>query len=305
MLKECIHEDILTQFYFCLIMTKILKEVDEDIAKVIKRNKKELETALIKPIHKQHPFSSNGMYLFCGRPGSGKTYYIMKHILLSEKLFEKPYYNLIVFCSTSNGLDKTVLAFKDKIKTPLIFINDSELLDFLEEHVKAKMRYYSIYRFIMNDFKKPDETMQEIIRVNGLNTKTKLVKYLANELAKYQTNRYPLNCLVVLDDFANNELLINKKSKLHTYFTKTRHYNITFIIAVQTVKFIPKNIKRMTTDCVLYGGISEEDFIGLMKELSHPWNIQKLFEEYKQKCSQEHVKLILNLSVPSYSFDFN
>ena len=34
MLKECIHEDILTQFYFCLIMTKILKEVDEDIAKL-------------------------------------------------------------------------------------------------------------------------------------------------------------------------------------------------------------------------------------------------------------------------------
>ena len=286
-------------------MTNIINEVNNDIKKIINKNKKELSTALIKPMHKLHQFSTNGVYCFLGKMGSGKTYYIMKHILLSERLFEKPYYSLIVFCSTSNGLDKTVLAFKDKIKTPLIFINDSELLDFLEEHVKAKMRYYSIYRFIMNDFKKPDETMQEIIRVNGLNTKTKLVKYLANELANYQTNRYPLNCLVVLDDFANNELLINKKSKLHTYFTKTRHYNITFIIAVQTVKFIPKNIKRMTTDCVLYGGISEEDFIGLMKELSHPWNIQKLFEEYKQKCSQPHVKLILNLSVPIYSFDFN
>ena len=286
-------------------MTNIIKEVNNEIDKVIKKNKKELDTALIKPLHKQHPFSSNGLYCFIGNPGSGKTYYILKHILLSEKLFEKPYYSLIVFCSTSNGLDKTVMAFKDKIKTPLIFINDTELLDFLEEHVQAKMRYYSIYRYVMSDFKKPDETMQEIIRTNNLNNKTKIIKYIANELNKYQTNRYPLNCLVVLDDFANNELLTNKKSKLFTYFTKTRHYNITFIIAVQTVKFVPKNVKRMVSDCVLYGGISEEDFIGLMKELSHPWNIQKLFEEYKQKCSQEHVKLILNLSVPSYSFDFN
>ena len=286
-------------------MTDIVNEVNKEIAMVVKKNKKELDTALIKPIHKQHPFSSNGLYCFLGKPGSGKTYYIMKHILLSEKLFEKPYYNLIVFCSTSNGLDKTVMAFKDRIKTPILFINDSELLDFLEEHIAAKMRYYSIYRYVMSDFKKPDETMQQIIRANNLNTRERIVKFIANELNKYQTNRYPLNCLVVLDDFANNELLTNRKSKLHTYFTKTRHYNITFIIAVQTVKFIPKNVKRMVSDCVLYGGISEEDFISLMKELSHPWNITKLFSEYKNKCATEHVKLILNLSVPSYSFDFN
>lgn len=286
-------------------MSKAISDVNDEIAKVIKKNKKELDTALIKPMTKQHKFSTNGLYAFVGKPGSGKTYYIIKHILLSEKLFEKPYYNLIVFCSTSNGLDKTVLAFKDKIKTPIIFINDSELLDFLEEHVKQKMRYYSLYRYVMSDFKKPDETMLDIIKQNGLNTKVKIIKYIANEFNKYQTNRYPLNCLVVLDDFANNELLTNRKSKLHTYFTKTRHYNITFIIAVQTVKFVPKNVKRMVSDCVLYGGISEEDFFGLLKELSHPWNINKLFDEYKANCSKEHVKLILNLSDPSYSFDYN
>ena len=97
-----------------------------------------------------------------------KTYYILKHILLSEKLFNKPYYNLIVFCSTSNGLDKTVLAFKDKIKTPLVFLSDTELLPFLEEHVKQKMRYYSMYRFVMNNFENPDDTMNEIIRLNGI-----------------------------------------------------------------------------------------------------------------------------------------
>ena len=285
-------------------MSNIINEVNEDIEKIIKKNKKELSTALIRPMHKQHKFSTNGMYAFIGKMGSGKTFYIMKHIMLSEKLFERPYYNLIVFCSTSNGLDKTVLAFKDKIKTRLLFINDSELLDFLEQHVKEKMRYYSIYKYVMSDFKKPDETMQEIIRLNGLNTKTKIIKYIANELNKYQTNIYPVNCLVVLDDFANNELLTNRKSKLHTYFTKTRHYNITFIISVQTVKFIPKNVKRMLTDCVLYSGLSEDDFLSLMKELSHPWNINRLFEEYKQNCCKEHVKMIMNLSVPEYSFDF-
>ena len=285
-------------------MTTIINDVNNTIDKVIKRNQKELSTALIKPIHPQHQFSSNGLYLFVGRPGSGKTYYIMKHILLSERLFEKPYYNLIVFCSTSNGLDKTVLAFKDCIKTPMLFINDNELMPFLAEHVNAKMRYYSIYSYVMSNFKKPNDTMLELIQTHGLNTKEKQIKFIANELNRYQTNRYPLNCLVVLDDFANNTLLTNRKSLLHSYFTKTRHYNITFIIAVQTVKFIPKNVKRMLTDCVIYGGMSEDDFITLLKELPHPWNTDKLFSEYKQRMSNsEHLKLILNLSVPSYVFE--
>ena len=159
---------------------KELKEVDEQISKVIKKNKNELDTALIKPIHKAHPFSSS---------------------------FEKLYYNLIVFCSTSNGLDKTVLAFKDQIKTPIMFISDTELIDFLNEHVKQKMRYYSIYRYVMSNFKKADDTMTELIRTHGLNIKEKIIKFIAQELNEYQTNRYPLNCLVVLDDFANNKLL--------------------------------------------------------------------------------------------------
>ena len=287
-------------------MTTEINKVETEIKKVLNKNKRELDTALIKPIHKDHKFSSNGMYLFVGKPGSGKTFYIIKHILLSERLFERPYYNLIVFCSTSNGLDKTVLAFKDKIKTPLLFINDTDLLSFLENHVKEKMRYYSMYRFVMNNFKNPDETMEEIIELNGLYTKQKLVKFIAQEFNKYNTNRYPLNCLVVLDDFANNELLTNKKSQLHSYFTKCRHYNLTFIIAVQTVKFIPKNDKRLLTDCVIYGGMSEEDFTGLLKELDHPWNVNELFEQYKKESQKEHSKLILNLSRPaSYKFDFN
>ena len=180
-----------------------------------------------------------------------------------------------------------MLAFKDKIKTPMLFINDSELMDFLAEHVKEKMRYYSIYKFVMNNFKRLDELMSSLILQHGLNTKDKLVKFVANEFNRYQTNRYLLNCLVVLDDFANNDLLTNRKSPLHTYFTKTRHHNITFIIAVQTVKFIPKNVKRMLSDVVIYGLLSEEDFVGLMKELPIGWNIDKLYQEYKDKTKAE------------------
>ena len=67
-------------------MSKVVSEVEDDIKKVLARNNRELNTAMIKPIHKNHPFSSNGLYCFIGRPGSSKTFY-MKHIMLSERLF--------------------------------------------------------------------------------------------------------------------------------------------------------------------------------------------------------------------------
>jgi len=60
----------------------------------------------------------------------------------------------------------------------------------------------------------------------------------------------------------------------------------------------------MCTDCVIYGGVSEDDFIDLMKELSHPWNNKLLYEKYKVESVKEHAKMIMNLSVPSYEFDF-
>ena len=45
-------------------MTKIIQEVNSDIKKIIEKNKAELNTSLIKPIHPQHQFSSNGLYCF-------------------------------------------------------------------------------------------------------------------------------------------------------------------------------------------------------------------------------------------------
>ena len=88
--------------------SKIEQEVDEILDKERKKNSYELSMALIRPLTKNYPFCTNGIYLFSGSMGAGKSYEIMRHILMSERLFNEPYYSLIVFCSTSGGLDKTV-----------------------------------------------------------------------------------------------------------------------------------------------------------------------------------------------------
>ena len=66
---------------------QIEQEVNEILDKVRKKNAKELSFALIKPLTRDYPFCSNGIYLFSGSMGSGKSYEIMRHILISERLF--------------------------------------------------------------------------------------------------------------------------------------------------------------------------------------------------------------------------
>ena len=276
-------------------------EVDELLDKVRKKNAKELSFALIKPLTKEYPFCSNGIYLFSGSMGAGKSYEIMRHILISERLFDEPYYSLIVFCSTSGGLDKTVQTFLPKVKTPIAFMPDTSLLPFLRRHIKIKKKYYAIIQFLNKNLKKPSDEMQRILTKHDLKKKEDILKYIAEKLLKYDTSRYPANLLLVLDDFASNPLLQQKESELNRILTKTRHYNITAIIAVQTVKFIIKNLKRMLTDCVIWKGLSYDDWVGFMREISHSFNADLLWQQYHQ-LQDSHSRLEMHMIANSYKF---
>ena len=285
-------------------MTKIQQiesDVDEILEKVRKKNNKELSYALIKPLTCDYPFCSNGIYLFSGSMGSGKSYEIMRHILISERLFEEPYYSLIAFCSTSGGLDKTVQTFLPKVKTPIAFIPETSLLPFLRRHIKVKKKYYAIIQFMNSNLKKPNQEMERIITKHGLKKKEDILKYIAEKLLKYGTDRYPANLLLILDDFAGSQLIQQKDSELNRLLTKTRHYNLTCIICVQTVKFIIKNLKRMLTDCVIWRGLSQDDWDGLFKELSHSFDDDILWEEY-HALQNQHSRLELHLIANKYKF---
>ena len=42
----------------------------------LKKNKKEIDGALIKPLSESYPFSTNGIYFFIGKMGTGKSHSI-------------------------------------------------------------------------------------------------------------------------------------------------------------------------------------------------------------------------------------
>ena len=107
--------------------------------------------------------------------------------------------------------------------------------------------------------------------------------------------------LVILDDFAGHKLIERKETPLAKMMTKCRHYSCTFIIAVQTAKYVIRNIRRQATDIVVWAGLPEEDFFDLLKEIQYSYPKEELWEQYKALTSPKDY-LILNTKAQSYEF---
>ena len=280
----------------------VKKEVESIIQKTMKKNQKEIESALIKPLHPNYPFSTNGIYFLIGRPGSGKTYWIWSHILITERLFKKPYYQKIIYCSTSGKMDKTSEVMSKQIQSPIVYLNESELMNYLKRHLKRKIKYYAMVKHVLSKMKETNEEMARIINKHSLLDIEERIVYIANKLVKYQTSSYPFNTLIILDDIAGSELLAHNNTEFIRLLTKTRHYNITCIIAIQTIRFVHINAKRMATDIICYSGYSEEDFTSLLQQTNNNLNIKKTVHQYLQH-RDPHEKFIMNLTASRYYFE--
>ena len=282
------------------------KKVDELFDKISKRNAEELGYAQLKPIDGKFPFAQNGITAMIAPVGSGKSYNYLKLMAKQENLFNEPFYELIVICSTSAKFDKTVITFKEAIKkSKIVAVKDSDLLDYLNEYMSRIFVYNTIMRFINNGLKfdKMEEEMTELLlkhtglrTFNTVKTQHKAIKWIASTLKEFSWRTYPHRMLLILDDFASHPLLRSKETELSRLLKKLRHFNINVIICVQTVKSIPKDLKRGLSDIILFPGISQEDFIDLMKEINTNFIDPKmLFEEYR-KIQNQHATITLHLN---------
>ena len=92
-----------------------------------------------------------------------------------DKLEGEPYYDQVIFSSTSGTLDKTVEALKDSIETDVVFVKDVELMDYLQKRIRQKMKFYGIVKFIESNGERKTDEMEEIIEKHHL---VKMVKGL-------------------------------------------------------------------------------------------------------------------------------
>jgi hypothetical protein len=310
------------------------RKVEQILHDVEAKNKARLDNAKIVPLSADWPFCTNGLYLFLATAGSGKSRFIIKHILMADRVVEDGgYYSLICYCSTSGEMDETVQAHleSNNIKTPLVQIDDNNLMNFLSRHLRRKKKYYAMIKYIRSQCKNISPTLQKSINKHNLKVlvpvrvnnyqpvnysmksdesplvlkeiinKPKLIGWILKKINAYGVNRAVCPLLVILDDFAGHKLIENKETPLAKMMTKCRHYSTTFIIAVQTPKYVIKNIRRQATDCVVWQGISEEDFIQLFKEIPYSYDVFALWEQYKRLPTQTS-HLILNIKAHLYRF---
>ncbi|KAI5505196.1 protein of unknown function, DUF4106 family [Trichomonas vaginalis G3] len=108
--------------------------------------------------------------------------------------------------------------------------------------------------------------MQRNIREETLQKQTERDRIHFEELQSYDWKTYPHRCLLILDDFASHPLLKNREQDMCRILKKLRHFNISVVICVQTAKSLSKDVKRILTDIILFPGLSEDDFMELMKE---------------------------------------
>ena len=279
-----------------------IHKVEELIQDSLRKNQREIEMALIKPLSSEYPFSSNGIYFLIGKMGAGKSFWIWRHIMITERLFNKPYYSKIIFCSTSGKLDKTAEVLSKNVRTPIEYIKEENLLPYLNRHLRRKLKYYSMVKHVMSKMSETNEEMLRIIRKHSLMELEDRIAYIASKLMKYQTSSYPFNTLLVLDDAAGSPLLKNGNSELCRLLTKTRHFNLTCIIAVQTIRFVHLNVKRLATDIICYSGFSKEDFMSILQQTPNNLDIKTTTIEYLNHTGQ-HDRFVINITAGEAYFE--
>lgn len=278
------------------------REIDKQFDETQRKNKY-LKYALLTPIHEKYPYAQNGITAMIASMGSGKTYTYLKLMKQQEVLFDDAFYELIVLCSTSNKFDATVNAFKPLIKkSKLVAIKDTDLLDFLNKYMRRILKFNALNKYMANK-KDVDEEMQRIEEKHKLDLNStkpkdieKVVKYVTGKIEKYQWRTFPHRCLLVLDDFASHPLLRNKENELPRLLKKLRHFNINVIICVQTTRSIPRDIKRILSDCIIFPGISKDDFTDLMVEGPFGnFDIDESYKLYKQMINK-HDKMVFHIA---------
>lgn len=273
----------------------VIKNVEEMIQDTLRKNQRDIEMALIRPLSPEYPFSTNGIYFLIGKMGAGKSFWIWSHIMITERLFAQPYYSKILFCSTSGKLDKTAEVLSKNVKTPIQYIKEEHLLPYLKRHLRRKLKYYAMVKHVLSKMAEANEEMARIISKHSLMEIEDRIAYIANKLVKYQTASYPYNTLLVLDDAAGSPLLKNGNSELCRLLTKTRHYNLTCIIAVQTLRFVHLNVKRLATDIICYSGFSKEDFVSMLQQTPNNLDIKSTTAEYPNHKGQ-YDRFIVNIT---------
>jgi energy-coupling factor transporter ATP-binding protein EcfA2 len=256
--------------------------VNEFMNNIIENNKTDMASEKIEPFSEECKYGKNGLILFIGKQGSGKSFKIMQTLLYTEMMDKKPFFNNVLFCSTSNENDKTIDAFKHHIKTKIEYVNTADLTTRLNKHLKHKQKLNAIMEYLNSKGTKINKVLSDLGKKHELTDTRKTARYFDHKLYRYGNPEYPANTLLILDDCLGNQDLERKDNPLVQMMTKLRHYNITCIMSQQSIRGIGKTVRRLASDCSLWSRFGRDDFLDLTSELNLNVEPRELYKVYKK-----------------------
>ena len=187
-------------------------------------------------------------------------------------------------------------------KAKVIPIKDDNLLEYINEYINKSHLYNTIMNLILNELKDPEEEMITIMKDNGIMNRkgevdfVRLISFMSKTLADFGWTAYPNRMLLILDDFAAHPLLKRKDSELPSFLRKLRHFYINVLICVQNPVLIPRDLKRDMKDCIVFPGISEEDFNDFVihSKVGKLGTSNELWEKYR-KIKDDRTMIIFHI----------
>lgn len=165
---------------------------------------------------------------------------------------------------------------------------------------------------IINDVDAKTEVVKEYNKYQKVYSK--FLKLKSNELHKLDDEElYLLNknnfendiekppmyiTFLVLDDMlGGNAFTSSKKSKLMNYFIKNRHHGICFMVAVQSMRAVPREI-RLNSNVIFLGKFASAKIIteDAYEEVSNCITLSGFMDLYKHAVKDKYGSLIVDLS---------
>ena len=292
-----------------------LKEATDNDMMSDSKNNEFLKAGAIGPIHQDYPWSNVGLHLYIGRPGSGKTWNVMRHLLITQKL--GPFYSKIVYAGRNGENDETYRTHKQRLKQYIDEVKPSELLDYLKWHIKKKEKYYALYKFIMSGNKDPNTEMMRIIDKHGFWEKIRtrrgwvssgkldiprIVGYTIDKLLnKYKVGVYPLPLYVMLDDGSSSDLIAKRDSEIVQLLKhNVRHHHITVGIMIHTINDAIRELRRLISDVVFYKGIGYDDMELALKTIPTGYTIKQIWPVYQSELIGKHAYIVFHVNSGTY-----
>ena len=259
-------------------MTSAFRDLYEQINEAI--NNDSVKTEAISKIHPEINTYYNSVNVYVGRQSSGKGFQAITEIIKISKV-DKTAHLLIYVSKYASQTDKTFESLKHLIKIPIIYTKYEDKEDKNKDSVQVFskiMCYKRLYdeiktKHLEDDIE--DEQKQELFETLHINSFESPV----------------LHTLILLDDCANNSLLL-PKGFFAEALSVCRHNHTSFFLTIQFFKSINTNIKANLSTIYIFGLFSKQQLQYMLYQISSHYTFDELFDVYKQL--QKHDCLIID-----------